>query len=450
MFDLETAIADWKQSLIAHEVLSADNIAELESHLRESVSSLESTGLVVEEAFFLAQRRIGQPSELKVEFAKEPSSTRWVRHGKWMCIGILGLVFVRHAWNFCFGIAWLTGIVSLFDPSTFGYLHNLTTVFWSWLIVLIGIFVVLRHTSLVDRFAKWLARIPKSLRFGIPICIIAVPSAFSYYSVSIIQDREDFALHSSIFAYEASTATLLLFATFVLHWSEQRRIRCVGRTEGSQVDWNHNFHHGELLRPDDASELESHSHDCVSSLESMGLAEEEARLIARFRMGQSSDLDGEFTKGPSVSRWIHRSKWMCIGVLALIVLRTAFSFLFQIVRINGFPSPVDPMALVVISNVMIIACSWLTVLLGLLLVLRHDPWVDWIVRVFSRVPKSILTGLPIAAIVPLCALTMFNIYMIHGHFTFHLSFYALHLSPPILFLVALYVFHRSELRQAVD
>ena len=157
MFDLETAIADWKQSLIAHEVLSEDNIAELESHLRECVSSLESTGLVVEEAFFLAQRRIGQPSELKVEFAKEPSSTRWVRHGKWMCIGILGLVFVRHAWNFCFGIAWLTGIVSLFDPSTFGYLHNLTTVFWSWLIVLIGIFVVLRHTSLVDRFAKAIA-----------------------------------------------------------------------------------------------------------------------------------------------------------------------------------------------------------------------------------------------------------------------------------------------------
>ena len=450
MFDLETAIAEWKQALLAHEVLSADNIAELESHLRESVSSLESTGLVVEEAFFLAQRRIGQPSELEVEFAKEPSSTRWVRRGKWMCIGILALVFVRHAWNFCFGIAWLTGIVSLFDPSTFGYLHNLTTVFWSWLIVLIGIFVVLRHTSLVDRFAKWLARIPKSLRFGIPICIIAVPSAFSYYSVSIIQDREDFALHSSIFAYEASVPTLLLFATFVLHWSDQRRLWHVGRTEGSQVSQNHNLHHGELWSPDDASELEPHPHDCVSSLESMGLAEEEARLIARFRMGQSSDLDGEFTKVPSVSRWIHRSKWMCIGVLALIVFRTTFSFLFQIVRLIGFPSPVDPVAMVVISNVMIIACSWLTVLIGLFVVLRYDSWLDWIVRQFSRVPKSILIGLPIAAIFPLCAFTLFNSYMIYGHFPFHLSFYALNLSPPTLFLVALYVLDRSEQRQALD
>ncbi len=89
MFDLETAITDWKQSLTTHEALSPDNVAELEAHLRESLPSLTTQGLSDEEAFIIGSRRIGSGSALEQEYQKENPSLVWVHRVKWMCVGFL-------------------------------------------------------------------------------------------------------------------------------------------------------------------------------------------------------------------------------------------------------------------------------------------------------------------------------------------------------------------------
>ena len=89
MFDLETAIADWKQSLAAYESLSAEDIAELETHLRDSLATLASEHLNEEEAFLIARRRVGPMVELGSEYAKANPCQVWARRLKWMCLGSL-------------------------------------------------------------------------------------------------------------------------------------------------------------------------------------------------------------------------------------------------------------------------------------------------------------------------------------------------------------------------
>jgi hypothetical protein len=223
MFDLETAIADWKQSLFARESLSTEDIAELESHLRDHVSSSDSMGLSGDEAFLIAQRRVGQPSDLDAEFAKETSINRWVHRSKWMCIGILALIFVRSAGSFLFQIVRLIQFPQQVDPMTLGIIYNMTAIACSWSIVLVGLFVVLRHDALVDRIVQRLARIPKPILIGVPIAVITALSVLILFNLYMTNGHGHTAFLLSSYAYSMSHPTLLLVAAYVLHRSEQRR-----------------------------------------------------------------------------------------------------------------------------------------------------------------------------------------------------------------------------------
>jgi len=216
--------------------------------------------------------------------------------------------------------------------------------------------------------------------------------------------------------------------------------------ETAIAEWKKALADRESLSEDDIVELESHLRDCVTSLDAMGLSGEEAFLIAQRRVGQPAELDAEFSKVSPTIRWVHRGKWMCIGVLALIIIRSGGGLLLGVLRLIGSLSEVAPMTQSIVYNIAAIACSWLIVLVGLFVVLRHDALVDRIVQRLARIPKPILIGLPIAVISPLCVLILFNMYMTsgYGHIPLVLSFYAYRTSTPILLLVAAYVLHRSE------
>ena len=69
-FDLNTALCCWLEALSQSPHFRKENVAELESHLRDSVGRLQDTGLSLEESFFIATRRVGSPEKLEGEFAK--------------------------------------------------------------------------------------------------------------------------------------------------------------------------------------------------------------------------------------------------------------------------------------------------------------------------------------------------------------------------------------------
>jgi hypothetical protein len=77
MFDLESQIRDWRRHVQSAGSLSAHDMDELESHLRDSVDELTGQGLSVEEAFILSVRRMGDAAELNHEFAKVPTESVW-------------------------------------------------------------------------------------------------------------------------------------------------------------------------------------------------------------------------------------------------------------------------------------------------------------------------------------------------------------------------------------
>ena len=60
-FDLNRAMATWRQQLGQSPAYREENLEELESHLRDSIATLAGKGLTDEEAFLVATRRVGAP-----------------------------------------------------------------------------------------------------------------------------------------------------------------------------------------------------------------------------------------------------------------------------------------------------------------------------------------------------------------------------------------------------
>lgn len=75
-FNVEHAIRQWRDSLTRSSRLRAEELEELELHLRDSVTALQKRGLSQEEAWLIAQKRLGQRETLKKEFAKVSSPAK--------------------------------------------------------------------------------------------------------------------------------------------------------------------------------------------------------------------------------------------------------------------------------------------------------------------------------------------------------------------------------------
>lgn len=70
MFNLDSAISNWRRKMRADGLKAPRVLDELESHLREDIQNQLRSGVAVERAFALAVSRVGAADQLKVEFAK--------------------------------------------------------------------------------------------------------------------------------------------------------------------------------------------------------------------------------------------------------------------------------------------------------------------------------------------------------------------------------------------
>jgi hypothetical protein len=91
MFDLETAITEWRRQMQADGVKQPEVLDELESHLRDDVAQQTRAGWDARVAFESAALRIGQAALLRKEFAKVGTirhAIARVRRGKLAFAGI--------------------------------------------------------------------------------------------------------------------------------------------------------------------------------------------------------------------------------------------------------------------------------------------------------------------------------------------------------------------------
>jgi hypothetical protein len=83
MFNLEQAIIDWRQQMLAAGIQSPVPLEELESHLREDIERKLRAGVTAPQAFETASRTIGQPNMLRAEFARS-GLTSMEQERKWL------------------------------------------------------------------------------------------------------------------------------------------------------------------------------------------------------------------------------------------------------------------------------------------------------------------------------------------------------------------------------
>ena len=90
-FDLNGALRDWRAGLAASPAFKPDDLDQLEAHLRDSIATLQATGLSANEAFMVAQLRLGTPAALVGEFAKQNSANIWLQRLIWLLAGYVGI-----------------------------------------------------------------------------------------------------------------------------------------------------------------------------------------------------------------------------------------------------------------------------------------------------------------------------------------------------------------------
>jgi hypothetical protein len=88
-FDLNSAVAAWRQELAAQPAITLEQARELEAHLLDSLSDLEQRGLTEAEAFWLARRRLGKPENIAADFAKANPGAVWRERLFWASLGAL-------------------------------------------------------------------------------------------------------------------------------------------------------------------------------------------------------------------------------------------------------------------------------------------------------------------------------------------------------------------------
>jgi hypothetical protein len=94
MFQLESAIENWRKHLSQNQTMLSEDLDELEGHLRDEMDSLMLAGLNEEEAFMVASHRLGDDAAVAQEFAKVNLSVVWKRRLIWMLFGIFISILV--------------------------------------------------------------------------------------------------------------------------------------------------------------------------------------------------------------------------------------------------------------------------------------------------------------------------------------------------------------------
>jgi hypothetical protein len=158
-FDLNAAIQRWRGELAKSSSFRADDLDELESHLRDSESSLQAQGLTAEEAFLIAIRRTGSGDVLAAEFATVNASSVWLDRLLWM---ITGSITMSALWSLTTTLLFVRTIFAWFVPAILafalivGLQSNLVRKFLraplglAIAFLLVSLFSVLLRTSLMD------------------------------------------------------------------------------------------------------------------------------------------------------------------------------------------------------------------------------------------------------------------------------------------------------------
>jgi hypothetical protein len=202
--------------------LSADDLDELESHLRDSIASLETRGLSAREALWVGTSRIGTTDGLDSEFAKVNAERVWLDRALWMVVGSLGILAA-------------SSLVSVVASLTTIAIHRLTDRaavvgplgLAVYVVALCALFVILwragsRGNGIPPRFAVWMNDHPVAGASGVAL-FLACTQFGSMLTANLSIRFMPLSTYGAVLQWRALSALLpVLFWPVVLGWLLKR------------------------------------------------------------------------------------------------------------------------------------------------------------------------------------------------------------------------------------
>ena len=316
LFDLNQALQQWRASLQDLGGFRADEIEELEGHLRESMDALHARGLSNQEAFMVATRRLGSERQLSDEFAKADPQRVWTERAIWMVAGLLVAYTVRVV----FASFPNTISESAFHLGLNGHLVGASFLLDCWVrwsvVAAITYWIFGRHSFWRDRMVKAAIRSPVligvALFLGLVYLqhlmrdILASPviEFFEFNDWPSLPTPQTLAILNSWSFWGYFLTPLFWIAACPLLAGYARRSR-QKPVSGSPISYD--------MQPGEQG--------AAQVLESQGLSLEEAGLVLMLRRGSQELVVQSLGRVSTRSVWLERAVWMVTGVAFIDCLR---------------------------------------------------------------------------------------------------------------------------------
>jgi hypothetical protein len=312
LFDLNEAIRCWRERVIGQRSFGADDLEELENHLRESVSELQAGSLSLEEAFLVATERLGSERRLAEEYAKTNVRRIWTGRAAWMLGGVVASLSME--------ALVMAGASISFNLSEWMGLHGrliVTVGFLTrWAICVAGIglggwLVARRNRWLTGTVTKcfqrpvWTGAVLLLGLLGLQLLSVQPALWWHHHHPAVAPSPAGSAhlrawvVSAMVLNRMACIAAIPLLAAYL--WKVTR----TGAASLPALPFDH-------LQPDERA--------LAGRLEAQGFSHSESHLVIAWRRGYrpaSVQAKTRFISG----LWLERGFWMIVGVVAGWMLR---------------------------------------------------------------------------------------------------------------------------------
>jgi hypothetical protein len=234
-FNLESEISVWRKQFQGSPFIS-DKLPELESHLRDSVESLQISGFSQADAFAIAIYRIGSANGLEAEFSKINSERRWMERVLWMLVGAAAITLCTQIAGLLPGSLSLLGILK--PGVSWGVISVLQYVILGGLLVAtykaqkfaIWDFAI---NALIERPGRWCflfflgSLLVSLLNFG-TLALPEIVKTWSHPAQSVVYHFPNLALNLLSFAMHALVLPLLIFSFIYLCFKPKSPVLMAG------------------------------------------------------------------------------------------------------------------------------------------------------------------------------------------------------------------------------
>jgi hypothetical protein len=307
-FDLKPALQQWRAGLQNLGGISADELEELEEHLRESMDALHARGLSDQEAFMIATRRLGSERQLSDEFAKANPQRVWTERAMWMVAGVLTVLALSAVIAPFKSIVLNCAIWSGLNGPLAWVLHQLAGCFlWAGAATM-AYWVLSRHSPPIDHLVQACIRRPvptglalfiglEGLQYGMSMVYRLAEPVYRFFSghpAPLVQ-QWDTAIEAWIL-WGSLLAQVLWIAAGPLSAGLAWRRR--GRLASEATNWH-------ALRPADG--------EATRELKSQGFSFDEASLLLAERCCPQATVASTYGLSSDPGIWLERAAWMVTG-----------------------------------------------------------------------------------------------------------------------------------------